>query len=182
MPQYVGFSSKNACKPRGTNAQLNGAMGLSTYVNAATNTYIDGNGNPINVNGYGIPNGYGAMGQPIIWGKKFKLTDAQLVIQDFVNALNIPLGSKVGQPGYGTTLWSFVFEPNTSDVQSQLENEIRRVASQDPRIDINIIKAFPQENGILIETQISILPFNNPLTVGVFFNQQTNLATLTAVS
>ena len=180
MPQYVGFSSKNACQPRGTNAQLNASMSLSTYVNASTNSFTDGNGNPINVNGFGIPNGYGAMGQPILWGKKFKLTDAQLVIQDFVNALNIPLGSKVGQPGYGTTLWNFVFDPNTLDVQQALEDEIRRVASQDPRIDINLIQAFPSENGILIETQISVLPFNNPLTVGVFLDQQTSLATLTA--
>ena len=163
MPQYVGFSSKDACKPRNTNAQLNNSMNLGIYANDT-----------------GIPNGYGGTGQPIVTGKKFKLTDVQLVIQDFINALNIPLGSKVGQPDYGTTLWNFVFDPNTIDVQIAIENEIRRVASLDPRIDINIIKAFPQDLGILIETQISILPFNNPLTVGVYLNQQTNQATLTA--
>lgn len=163
MPQYVGFSSTDACKPRGTNAQLNNSMGLGIYANDV-----------------GISNGYGGIGQPIVTGKKFKLTDAQLVIQDFINALNIPLGSKVGQPGYGTTLWNFLFDPNTLDVQVQLENEIRRVASQDPRIDINTIKAFPQELGILIEVQLSVVPFNNPTTVGVFLNQQTTQAALTA--
>ena len=177
MPQYVGFSSKNACQPRDTNAQLNSAMGLGTYVNGSS--YTDANGNPVNINGYGIPNGYGAVGQPISPGKKFVLTDAQLVIQDFVNALNIPLGSKVGQPGYGTTLWSFVFDPNTLDVQNALEAEIRRVAGQDPRIDINVIKAFPQDLGILVEVQMSVLPFNNPTNVGVFLNQQTAQATIT---
>lgn len=179
MPQYVGFSSKDACKPKGTNAQLNASMGLTTYVNAATNTYSDGRGNPINVNGFGIPNGYGAMGQPVLWGKKFTLTDTQLVVQDFINAINIPLGSKVGQPNYGTTLWNFVFDPNTLDVQVGIENEIRRVASLDPRVDINTIKAFPQENGILIEVQMSVLPFNNPITTGIYLNQQTSTASLT---
>lgn len=166
MPQYVGFSSINACKPRGTNAQLNGVMNQST--------------NGINVTGYGLPNGYGNNGQGLVTGKKFTLTDIQLVIQDFINALNIPLGSKVGQPGYGTTIWSFIFEPNTLDVQAQLENEIRRLVSLDPRLDLNIVKAFPQENGILMEVQLSVLPYNNPLTIGVFFNQQTSVATLTA--
>lgn len=162
MPQYVGFSSKNACQPRGTNAQLNSAMGLGQFAT-------------------GLPNGYGSPGNPVLWGKKFVLTDAQLVIQDFINALNIPLGSKVGQPGYGTTLWNFIFDPNTLDVQVALENEIRRVASTDPRIDINVIKAFPQDLGILIEVQMSIVPFNNPSTVGIFLNQQTTQATVAPV-
>lgn len=106
------------------------------------------------------------------------MTDGQLVLQDFINALNIPLGSKVGQPGYGTTLWDFVFEPNTGDVQRQLENEIRRVASLDPRLDINYLKAYPQNNGILLEIQLSIVPFNNPQTLNVFFDQQNNTAGL----
>ena len=106
------------------------------------------------------------------------MTDEELVLQDFINALNIPLGSKVGQPDYGTSLWDFVFEPNTSDIQGQLENEIRRVAAQDPRIDINYLKAYPQNNGILLEIQLSISPFNNPQTLNVFFDQQNNTAGL----
>ena len=162
MPQYVGFSSKDACQPRGTNSQLNRVMGLGEFAT-------------------GLPNGFGSPGQPVIRGKKFVLTDAQLVIQDFINALNIPLGSKVGQPDYGTTLWNFVFDPNTLDVQIAIENEVRRVASEDPRIDINIIKAFPQDLGILVEVQMSVVPFNNPSTVSLFLNQQTTQATLAGV-
>ena len=161
MPQYIGFSSKNACQPKGNNAQLTNSMALGEYA------------------AQGLPNGYGGVGQPTYWGKKFVLTDAQLVLQDFINALNIPLGSKVGQPGYGTTIWNFVFDPNTLDVQLALENEIRRVASLDPRLDINIIKAFPQDLGILIELQMSVNPFNNPSTVGIFLNQQTTQASIT---
>ena len=134
----------------------------------------------MNITGYGIPNGLGNNGQPLITGKKFTVTDIQLVIQDFINALNIPLGSKVGQPGYGSNIFSFIFEPNTLDIQVQLENEIRRLASLDPRIDLNSVHAFPSENGVLLEVQISIVPYNNPMTVGVFFNQQTQQASLAA--
>ncbi len=150
MPQYIGFSTKDACKPKSTNQ--------------VTESGIDG--------------GAGGIDKGITWGKKFKLLDAQLVIQDFINALNIPLGSKVGQPGYGTRLWSFIFEPNTADVQFQLENEIRRVAARDPRINLNYVKAFPNENGILIEVQIAVVPFNNPAVLSVFFNRASNVATL----
>jgi phage baseplate assembly protein W len=147
MAQYVGFSTKDACKPKTTNA-----VG-------------------------GIDNGVGGIRQPIVRGKKYRLTDTQLVTEDFLNALNIPLGSKVGQPGFGTKVWSFIFEPNTSDVQFQLENEIFRVAAQDPRIILNSVKAFPKENGILLEVELAINPFNQPELISIFFNSATNTAT-----
>jgi phage baseplate assembly protein W len=90
--------------------------------------------------------------------------------------LNIRQGEKVGQPSYGTTLWNFVFEPNTPDMQFALDNEIRRVASQDPRILIDYVKAYPQENGILMEVQIGVQPFNQALLLSVFFDSSTNQA------
>ena len=148
MPTYIGFSTINANKPRSTN------------LNA------------------GVDGGTGSIVQPIVFGKKFKLVDEQLVIQDFLNALNIPQGQKVGNPGYGTTLWSFVFEPNTADVQIQLQNEIRRVAGLDPRMIINSVNAYPQENGILLEVELAIAPFNNAQVLSVFFNNSTNRATI----
>lgn len=148
MPNYIGFSTINATKPRSTNL------------------------NP------GNSGGTGSMVQPIVYGKKFRLVDEQLVIQDFINALNIQQGQKVGQPGYGTSLWSFVFEPNTTDVRTQLENEVRRVANQDPRMTLNSVKTFPQENGILIELEMAVAPFNNAQTLGIFFNNSTNTASV----
>ncbi len=148
MPTYIGFSTINANKPRSTNLDV------------------------------GVDGGTGSTTKPIVFGKKFRSTDSQLVIQDLVNALNIQQGEKVGNPGYGTTLWSFVFEPNTADVQFQLENEIRRVASLDPRLIINTVKAYPQENGILLEVEFAIAPFNNVEQLNVFFDNATNIAVL----
>jgi len=148
MPSYIGFSTANAFRLPTTN----------------DSTGVDG--------------GVGGLLQPIYIGKKYRLVDQQLVIRDLLNALNIQQGTKVGQPGYGTTLWSFVFEPNTLDVQQQLEAEIRRVASLDPRIDLNSVKAFPQENGILLEVEMAIAPFNNALQLSVFFDANTSRAIL----
>lgn len=148
MPTYIGFSTINANKPR--------------------STYLDP----------GIDGGTGSITAPVIYGKKYRLVDEKLVIQDFVNALNFQQGQKVGNPAYGTTLWSFVFEPNTSDVQFQLQDEIRRVASLDPRLIINSVKAYPQENGILVEMELAVAPFNNAMALNVFFNNLTNTASL----
>ena len=148
MPNYIGFSTINANKPR------------STDLNA------------------GVDGGTGSILQPVRVGKKFRLVDTPLVVRDFINALNIQQGQKVGKPEYGTTLWTFVFEPNTPDTQFQLENEIRRVANLDPRLVLNSVKAYPQESGILIELEMAIAPFNQAFLLNVFFDNATNNAVL----
>lgn len=148
MAQYTGFSTINANKPKTTNSPP------------------------------GVDGGVGSLVNPIIPGKKFKLTDENLVVQDFVNSLNIRQGEKVGQPGYGTVLWNFVFEPNTPDVQFNLENEITRIASLDPRIVLNYVRAYPQENGILLEVEIAIQPFNEATMLSVFLDSTTNTAAI----
>ena len=148
MPTYVGFSSINAEKPR----TVNEVPGL------------DGTG--------------GLIKNPLVYGKKYRLTNAELVVQDLVNALNIRKGEKVGQPNYGTTLWDFVFEPNTRDVTQQLENELQRVVSQDPRLNVNRIQAYPREGGILVELELAVTPFNNAGDLNLFFDNQTNTAAI----
>lgn len=146
MPQYYGYSSINADKPKTTNATS------------------------------GTDGGPGGIRQPIHWGKKFALVDEQLVIQDFINAFNIRQGTKVGKPGYGTKLWDFVFDPNTADVVYSIQEEVRRVANSDPRITIATISVYPKDNGILIELEMAIVPFNQAQLVSVFLNQQTGTA------
>jgi phage baseplate assembly protein W len=148
MPQYIGFSTILANQPRTTNAPA------------------------------GNDGGVGSIMKPIIGGKKFKLTDEALVVQDFVNAINIQQGQKVGQPGYGTTLWGYIFEQNTSDVQFKIENELRRIATMDPRLILNTLKAYPQENGILLEIELAVAPFNQARLISMFLDSQTNQATL----
>lgn len=148
MPNYIGFSTINANKPKTTSTPQ------------------------------GVFGGQGSTLNPLTVGKKFSLVDQPLVVRDFINALNIKKGEKTGKPQYGTTLWDFVFDPNTRDVQFQLEDEIRRVASQDPRLTLNTVKAYPQENGILLEIELAVSPFNQAQLLNLFFNSSTNSANL----
>ena len=69
--------------------------------------------------------------------KKFTLTDAPLVKRDLLNAFNIRQGQLPGRPGYGTILWDFIFDSQTTDVQQAIETEIQRVAGGDPRLQIS---------------------------------------------
>lgn len=148
MSQYIGFSTIGASIPRTTNATP------------------------------GIDGGFGGTTNPINTGKKFRLVNERLVVQDFVNALNIRQGEKVGQPEYGTRLWNFVFEPNSLSNQNEIQAEVRRLAGLDPRIQLGYVNAYPNNEGILIEIEMAVTPYNNAFSFQILFNQNSQLASV----
>lgn len=109
--------------------------------------------------------------------KKFTLTDFDLIKRDLLNAFNIRQGQLPGRPAYGTVIWDFLFEPQTTQTQNGIEAEIQRVAGGDPRIYISDIQTYPQENGILIEIQLTVVPTQNAEILSIFFDQQQRVAT-----
>jgi hypothetical protein len=103
--------------------------------------------------------------------KKFALYDEQLVIRDLINALSIQQGSKVGQPNYGTTLWTYLFEPVNENTEQLLTTEINRVIKSDPRIVLNSLTITSQDTGMLIQVEMAFSPFNNAVTIDFFLNR-----------
>jgi phage baseplate assembly protein W len=148
MPTYIGFSTQNVDAVR----------------QPQVNTGVDG--------------GAGSLNNPIRYTKKFRTLDQQIVIQDFLNSLNITQGQLPGRPEFGTTLWAFIFEPNVLDTQVQIENEIRRVAALDPRITLNSVRAYPQGNGILLEVEITIEMIEDPVVLQILLDQNAQNAQL----
>jgi phage baseplate assembly protein W len=104
--------------------------------------------------------------------KKFTLTDFELIKRDLLNAFNIRQGQLPGRPQYGTVLWDFLFENQLEELQQSIEREVQRVAGGDPRIYISDIQTYPQENGILIELQIQVVPSTDAERLSIFFDLQ----------
>jgi len=104
--------------------------------------------------------------------KKFTLLDEDLVKRDLLNGLNIRQGQLPGRPQFGTTLWDNLFENQSPALVTAIENEIQRVAGYDPRIQVSDTQVFPQENGILIQVQLAIVPNTTAQQLSIFFNQQ----------
>jgi phage baseplate assembly protein W len=129
-----------------------------------------------NVIQYGKDGGTGTITQRPYLGKKFTLTDEQLVLRDFINSFNIKQGDKVGQPEYGTKIWAYVFDPNTQTLITDIENEVKRIAAADSRIILDTVTAYTHENGILIEIQMTFQPFNNLIQFGFYLNKSTGVA------
>ena len=112
--------------------------------------------------------GFNTIDQP----KKFTLTDFELIKRDLLNAFNIRPGQLPGRPAYGTSLWSFVFEPQTQETQTSIQTEVQRVAGGDPRIFVSQVDVYPQENGILLEIQLTVVPTTDAKILSIFFDQQ----------
>jgi phage baseplate assembly protein W len=109
--------------------------------------------------------------------KKFTLTDRELIKRDLLNAFNIRQGQLPGRPAVGTALWDFLFENQVEKLQQDIVDEVQQVAGQDPRLYISDIQVFPQENGILLQIELTIVPSTDAERLAIFFDQTQRQAT-----
>jgi len=116
--------------------------------------------------------GFNTIGQ----SKKFTLIDFELVKRDLANALNIQQGSLPGRPGYGTTIWSYVFENQTEETERLMLAELQRVVGGDPRLFLASAEVYPQDNGILIEMEVQVVPSSSAERLRIFFDQESRRA------
>jgi len=108
--------------------------------------------------------------------KKFMLTDGELIKRDLLNALNIRQGTVPGRPEVGTIIWDNLFENQTNEVITAMEKEMQRVAGLDPRLQLGSIDIFPQENGLLLQVELLLVPSTDAERLAIFFNQETRTA------
>ena len=108
--------------------------------------------------------------------KKFTLTDGELVKRDLLNAFNIRQGTLPGRPGYGSTLLDYIFENQDTVTERAILAEIQKIAGGDPRIYISDANYYPQQNGVLIELQVQIVPSSTVERLNIFFNQESRRA------
>lgn len=108
--------------------------------------------------------------------KKFTLIDEALIKRDFLNALNIRQGQIPGRPQVGTILWDNLFENQTNELDEAIIAELQRVAGGDPRIQISDIEIFSQQNGILLQVELILVPSTDPQRLAIFFDQNTRTA------
>jgi phage baseplate assembly protein W len=104
--------------------------------------------------------------------KNFVLVDYELIKQDLLNAFNIRQGELVGRPGYGTLLWAYLFENQTPELQTAIYNEVQRVIAGDPRLYLNNVWMYPQQNGILLELELQTVATTSAQRLSIFFNEQ----------
>jgi phage baseplate assembly protein W len=108
--------------------------------------------------------------------KKFTLTDGELIKRDLLNAFNIRQGTLPGRPAYGSTLLDSIFENQDNTTETAILAEIQRIAGGDPRVYLSDVNYYPQQNGVLIELQVQLVPSQTTELLSIFFNQETRRA------
>ena len=110
--------------------------------------------------------------------KNFRLTDFDLIKQDIFNHFNIRKGEKLMRPNFGTIIWNVLHEPFTEDLKSVITQDIRAIASYDPRVSFDNIIVTEYDQGIQVELQLRYVQTNQTNLLNLQFDNQSN--TLTA--
>jgi phage baseplate assembly protein W len=88
------------------------------------------------------------------------LYDLELIKQDLINHLHIRQGEKLENPEFGTIVWDLLFEPLTDQLKEAVAQNITEIVNYDPRIQVDRIVVDEYEAGIIIECELTYLPYN----------------------
>jgi phage baseplate assembly protein W len=100
--------------------------------------------------------GFSTIGQV----KKFKLTDLELVKQNLFNHFNIRKGEKLMQPGFGSVIWSMMFEPLTEETKNLIQADVNKVVGYDPRTKVTNVIITQFDHGVQLDIEMEYLPSN----------------------
>jgi phage baseplate assembly protein W len=109
--------------------------------------------------------------------KNFRLTDFDLIKQDILNHFNIRKGEKLMRPNFGTIIWNVLYEPFTEDLKSVITQDVKAIASYDPRVSFDNIIITEFDQGIQIELQLRYVLTNQTNVMLMNFNGVTNQLT-----
>jgi len=102
----------------------------------------------------------------------YTLTDAELIKTDIVNELLTRKGERVMRPNYGTTIHDMIMNPLDDFVVAEVEDEIKRIVSKDPRVELGDVFLSVLEHTIRADVQLTILPFLDPDSLYVEYFQE----------
>lgn len=88
------------------------------------------------------------------------LYDIALIKQDIINHFHIRQGEKLENPEFGTIIWDVLFEPMTENLKQAIANNVTTIINYDPRVRVDRVVVETYESGILIECELTYLPYN----------------------
>jgi phage baseplate assembly protein W len=77
-------------------------------------------------------------------------------------------------PDFGSIIWNMLYEPLTADVKSTIVEDVRRIVSYDPRLQVNNVILDEFEHGLQIQVELTFLPGNYSEQLLLTFNSNTN--------
>lgn len=110
--------------------------------------------------------------------KNYRLTDFDLVKQDILNHFYIRKGEKLMNPKFGTIIWNVLHEPFTDDLKSVIQEDIKSIASYDPRVSFDNIVVTEYDQGIQILLELRYLQTDQSSLMNLQFDNNNKTLTL----
>ncbi len=104
--------------------------------------------------------------------KKFRLTGIELIKRDLLNHFSIRKGEKLMNPNFGSIVWNTLFEPLTEELKKAILDDVKKVVSYDPRINVNEVLLDDYDYGLQIQVSLNYLPDSTTHTIEFFLNKQ----------
>lgn len=99
------------------------------------------------------------------------LYDIALIKQDIINHFHIRQGEKLSDPEFGTIIWDVLFEPLTDSMRDLIVQNVTRIVSSDPRVQVNNVTVDQYESGISIDCSLIYLTYNISESMRLAFDE-----------
>jgi phage baseplate assembly protein W len=110
-------------------------------------------------------------------GKKFSLTDFELVKRDLQNHFYIRKGEKLMNPNFGTIIWDMIFEPLTQETKNIIIQDIKKIIGNDPRVSAKNVIVTQFDRGIQIELELIYISTGKVETLSLQFDRNSLTST-----
>jgi len=95
------------------------------------------------------------------------LTGKDLVIEDLMNHIMTRKGERIMMPTFGSIVHDLIFEPLTSEIKIMIEEDIKSIVDEDPRVNFVNLVIEETEHTISVYLTVDILPENTPVTLEI---------------
>lgn len=102
------------------------------------------------------------------------LYDEELVKRDLLNHFNTRKGERAFDAEYGFIGWDLVFELDQPSVKQALDDDARRIVSQDPRVDLQYLEVQNTEYGYIINISLYYVQLESEEDLKIVFDRRTN--------
>ena len=101
--------------------------------------------------------GYSTVGKRV---PETRLYDIELIKRDLLNQFMTRKGERVMNPDFGSIIWSMLFEPFTENNKQIIIEDVKRIISEEPRVNLVDLNVEESEHGITVDALLNYQPFN----------------------
>ena len=99
--------------------------------------------------------GFNTVNQP---SPPYSMTNINLVKRDILNQFATPLGTRLMLPGFGTNIYSYLFDPFDDYTKNAIIEDAVRVVQDEPRVELVSIDVFQSDQALTIAMVLLFVP------------------------